>query len=97
MYLAKVYVTLKPTVNDPQGLTVLATLRNLGFTAAADVRVGKYLEVRIDNPDRSQAEALVNEMCRELLSNPVIEEYRFDLEEAAYEPSAASGQQSSDL
>ena len=82
MYLAKVYVTLKPTVNDPQGLTVLATLRNLGFSAATDVRVGKYLEVRIDNPDRSQAEALVNEMCRELLSNPVIEEYRFDLEEA---------------
>ena len=94
MYLAKVYVTLKPTVNDPQGLTVLATLRNLGFAAATDVRVGKYLEVRIDNPDRSQAEALVNEMCRELLSNPVIEEYRFDLEEMAYEPSAFSGQQS---
>jgi len=91
LYLAKVYVTLKPTVNDPQGLTVLATLRNLGFAAATDVRVGKYLEVRIDNPDRSQAEALVNEMCREL---PVIEEYRFDLEEMTYEPSAFSGQQS---
>jgi len=42
LYLAKVYVTLKPTVNDPQGLTVLATLRNLGFAAATDVRVGKY-------------------------------------------------------
>ena len=90
MYLAKVYVTLKPTVNDPQGLTVLATLRNLGFTAAADVRVGKYLEVRIDNPDRSQAEDIVNAMCRELLSNPVIEEYRFDLEEVSHEPSAVS-------
>ena len=82
MYLAKVYVTLKPTVNDPQGLTVLSTLRNLGFVTAADVRVGKYLEVHIDSPDRSLAESQVHEMCRELLSNPVIEEYRFDLEEA---------------
>ena len=90
MYLAKVYITLKTTVNDPQGLTVLATLRNLGFAAAKDVRVGKYLEVRIDNPDRSQAEALVNEMCRELLSNPVIEDYRFDLEEMTPERSTTS-------
>jgi phosphoribosylformylglycinamidine synthase len=57
-------------------------LRNLGFTAAAEVRVGKYLELHIDSLDRSQAEAQVHEMCRELLSNPVIEEYRFDLEEA---------------
>ena len=93
MYLAKVYVTLKSTVNDPQGLTVLATLRNLGFAAASDVRVGKYLELHIDSPDRSQAESQVHEMCRELLSNPVIEEYRFDLEEAN-EPSAISRQPS---
>jgi len=90
LYLAKVYVTLKPTVNDPQGLTVLSTLRNLGFTAAVGVRVGKYLEVHIDSPDRPQAEAQVHDMCRELLSNPVIEEYRFDLEEEADESSAVS-------
>ena len=80
MYLAKVYVTLKPTVNDPQGRTVLATLHNLGIDAAADVRMGKYLEVKVEGEDRSQAEALVNEMCEKLLANPVIEEYRFDLE-----------------
>ena len=83
MYLARVYVTLKPTVNDPQGQTVLATLRNLGFDSLADIRVGKYLEVRVDGPDRSQAEALVNEVCEKLLSNPVIEEFRFDLEEVS--------------
>ena len=83
MYLAKVYVTLKTTVNDPQGLTVLATLRNLGFAAATDVRVGKYLEVRIDEPQRSRAEARVADMCNKLLSNPVIEEFRFELEEAS--------------
>ncbi len=82
MYLAKVYVTLKPTVNDPQGQTVLATLRNLGFASARDVRVGKFLELRIDELDRSRAQDLVNEMCEKLLANPVIEEFRFDLEEA---------------
>jgi len=82
LYLAKVYVTLKPTVNDPQGQTVLATLRNLGFSSARDVRVGKFLELRIDELDRSRAQDLVNEICEKLLANPVIEEFRFDLEEA---------------
>ena len=81
MYLAKVYVTLKPTVNDPQGQTVLATLRNLGFASARDVRVGKFLELRIDELDRSRAQDLVNEICEKLLANPVIEEFRFELQE----------------
>ena len=80
--MAKVYVTLKPTVNDPQGQTVLATLKNLGFASARDVRVGKFLELRIDELDRSRAQDLVNEICEKLLANPVIEEFRFDLEEA---------------
>ena len=82
MYLVKIYVTLKPTVNDPQGLTVLGSLRNLGFATAADVRVGKYLEVRVDEADLSRAEAVATEMCEKLLANPVIEEFRFDLEAA---------------
>jgi len=81
LYLAKVYVTLKPTVNDPQGLTVLGALRNLGLSTVNDVRVGKYLEVRVDETERSRAFSLVEEMCNKLLANPVIEEYRFDLEE----------------
>ncbi len=80
MFLAKVYVTLKPTVSDPQGQTVLATLTNLGFETAADIRVGKYLEVRIDETDRTLADSLVNRMCETLLANPVIEEFRYDLE-----------------
>ena len=82
MYLVKIYVTLKPTVNDPQGLTVLGSLRNLGFATAADVRVGKYLEVRVDEADLSRDEAVATEMCEKLLANPVIEEFRFDLEAA---------------
>ena len=80
MFLARVYVTLKPTVSDPQGQTVLATLTNLGFDTATDIRVGKYLEVRINESDQSRADLLVNRMCETLLANPVIEEFRYDLE-----------------
>ncbi len=76
------YVTLKPTVNDPQGITVLGGLKSLGFDTVEDVRVGKYLEIRLVAPERSQAEAKVTEMCRDLLANPVIEEFRFELEES---------------
>ena len=80
MYLAKVYITLKPTVNDPQGLTVKGALHNLGFTSTEDVRVGKYIEVRIEENDEAKANQQVNEMCHKLLANPVIENYRFGLE-----------------
>jgi phosphoribosylformylglycinamidine synthase len=83
MYLARIYIALKPTVNDPQGQTVLSSLRTLGFASAASVRMGKYLEVRIQGSGRAEAEGQVEEMCRKLLANPVIEEYRFDLEEVA--------------
>lgn len=82
MFLARVYITLKPTVNDPQGLTIRGALHGLGFTDVASVRAGKYIEIRIEAPDRSHAEAQVTEMCRKLLANPVIEEYRFAVEDA---------------
>ena len=82
MYLAKVYVTLKSTVNDPQGLTVLGALRNLGLSSVTDVRVGKFLEVRVEETDKAKATDLVEKICRDLLANPVIEEYRFELEES---------------
>jgi len=81
MYLARVYVTLKPTVNDPQGLTIRGALHSLGFADVESVRAGKYLEVRLDAKDRKQAENQLTEMCRKLLANPVIEEYRFELAE----------------
>ena len=91
MFLAQVYITLKSTVNDPQGLTVLGAVKNLGFHAVEDVRVGKFLEVRVAEPDRSRAEQLVEELCQKLLANPVIEEYRFLLKELS--PSPQSGAQ----
>ena len=79
MFLAKIYVTLKPAVNDPQGITVRGGLHSLGFTGVTDVRVGKYMEVRLDTTDEAEAVRQVEEMSRKLLSNPVIEDYRFDL------------------
>lgn len=82
MYIAKVYVTLKPTVNDPQGLTIKGGLHSLGFSEVESVRAGKYMEIRIADSDRAQAEERVREMCRLLLANPVIEDFRFELEEA---------------
>ncbi len=81
MFLAKVFVTLKPTVNDPQGLTVLGGLKTLGFASVESVRLGKYLEVKIDETDRTKAEKLASDMCQKLLANPVIEEFRCELEE----------------
>jgi phosphoribosylformylglycinamidine synthase len=82
MYLARVYVTLKPTVNDPQGLTIRGALHSLGFADVESVRAGKYLEVRIAAEDPKRAEDQLAEMCRKLLANPVIEDYRFELGEA---------------
>ena len=81
MYLAKIYVTLKPTVNDPPGQTVLASLRRLGYASASEVRVGKYLQVRVEEDELALVESRVTEMCRKLLANPVIEDYHFELEE----------------
>ncbi len=82
MFLARVYVTLKPTVNDPQGLTIRGALHSLGFADVESVRAGKYMELRVNAPSRKKAEAQVTEMCRKLLANPVIEDYRFEVEEA---------------
>ncbi len=81
MYQARIYVTLKPTVNDPQGLTVLSSLHRLGFSDVGDVRVGKFLLVNVDASDQAEAERSVTKMCQQLLANPVIEEFRFDLDE----------------
>ena len=83
MFLARVYVTLKPTVNDPQGLTIRGALHSLGFADVESVRAGKYMEIRLNTVSRRQAQAQVKEMCRKLLANPVIEDFRFELEEIA--------------
>ncbi|MCL0048040.1 phosphoribosylformylglycinamidine synthase subunit PurS [Dehalococcoidia bacterium] len=81
MYLAKVYVTLKPTVNDPQGLTIKGGLHTLGFNSVESVRAGKYLQIKLNGSDRADAEEQVREMCQKLLANPIIEDFSFELEE----------------
>ena len=80
--LARVVVTPKPVVNDPQGVTVGQGLRSLGFTGVEDVRVGKYIEVRLDAESEREASESVDEMCRKLLANGVIEDFRFEVAEA---------------
>lgn len=80
-YVAKVVVTLKDGVLDPQGKAVAQGLAAMGYPEAGEVRVGRYITLRLEADGKEQAAARVDEMCRRLLANPVIEEYRFDLEE----------------
>jgi len=77
---AKVYVTLKPTLLDAQGRVVQTALENLGYTNVRGVRIGKYIEVELEG-EGSDIESQVDEMCRRLLANPVIEDYRFEVSE----------------
>jgi phosphoribosylformylglycinamidine synthase PurS subunit len=79
-WLARVHVTLKPVVLDPQGSAVLGGLHTLGFESVSAVRVGKYLEITLDAPDQASAQQAVQQMCSKLLANPVIEQFRFEVE-----------------
>ena len=81
-YLARVDITLKPAVNDPQGNTIRDALHSLGFADVGSVRAGKYMEIRLEAPDKKKADARVTEMCKKLLANPVIEDFRVEIEEA---------------
>ncbi|SEM92257.1 phosphoribosylformylglycinamidine synthase [Mesobacillus persicus] len=81
MYKVKVYVTLRESVLDPQGTAVKKSLQSMSYDAVADVRIGKYMELTIDKTDRD-VEEVVKEMCERLLSNPVIEDYRYEIEES---------------
>lgn len=82
MWLAKVIVRLKPVVNDPPGTTIHGALQTLGFAGVRSVRSGKYFEVRLEAPDEAVARQQVDAMCRQLLANPVIEDYHFTVEPA---------------
>ena len=82
-FLARVYVSLKPTVNDPQGLTIADGLRSLGFSQVEDVRAGKYIEIKLTAADAAAARTELDAMCDKLLANPVIESYRFEVEALA--------------
>ena len=80
--LAKVYVTPKRGVLDPQGKAVAQALHSLGFDEVGDVRIGKYMEIRLDGESADAAGERVREMCRKLLANGVIEDFRFEIADA---------------
>jgi phosphoribosylformylglycinamidine synthase len=79
---AKVFVTLKSGVLDPQGKAVASTLGRLGFDEVRDVRVGKYIELSLDGDDPAAARERVADMCRKLMANTVIEDFQVDIEDA---------------
>ena len=79
---AYVYVSLKKSVLDPQGKTIQCDLKKMGYKGLEDVRQGKYFEIALDGDlTRTEAQAEVERMAREVLTNPVIEEFRFSLED----------------
>ncbi|MFJ7748234.1 phosphoribosylformylglycinamidine synthase subunit PurS [Peribacillus sp. NPDC097295] len=80
MYKVKVYITLRESVLDPQGTAVQQSLHSLTYNEVSDVRVGKYIELTIEDTERD-LDQLVKEMCEKLLANTVIEAYRYDVEE----------------
>lgn len=77
---AKIHITLKNGVLDPQGRAIAGALGSMGFGGVEDVRQGKYIEVSLKETDRKKAEAEVEKMCAGLLANTVIENYRYELE-----------------
>jgi phosphoribosylformylglycinamidine synthase PurS subunit len=77
---ARVFVTLKKSVFDPQGRTIAEALHSLGYTGVADVRQGKYFELDVDARSADQAQKLASEVADKVLANPVIESYRVEVE-----------------
>jgi phosphoribosylformylglycinamidine synthase len=79
-YQAQIYVTLRPSVLDPAGTAVQSGLHHMGFDTVEQVRIGKYIEVTLSAPDEASARQQLDQMCDQLLTNPVIENYRFDIQ-----------------
>ena len=77
---ARGFVTLKPSVFDPQGRTIADALHTLGYGTVGDVRQGKYFELELDTTEQAQAKALAAEVADKLLANPVIESYRIEVD-----------------
>lgn len=81
MWKAEIHVTLKDAVLDPQGKAVRSSLETMGYSAVEKVRIGKYLEVVFNVAERAEAERQLNEICKRVLVNPVIEQYTYQLVE----------------
>lgn len=80
MLEAEIYITLKKVVSDPQGLTIKHALESISYQKVIkDVRIGKLISLKLEINDKKKAKILVNEMCKKLLANPIIEDYKFRL------------------
>ena len=77
---AKIHVTLKSGILDPQGRAIQQSLGTLGFSTVNDVRVGKFLEIELGDTDQTQAESQLKAMCEKLLANTIIEDYRYEID-----------------
>ncbi|MGO8946332.1 MAG: phosphoribosylformylglycinamidine synthase subunit PurS [Ktedonobacterales bacterium] len=86
LWLARIQITLKPVVLDPQGEAILNGLHQLGFAGVSSVRAGKYLEVELAAESEEYAATSVRQMCEKLLANPVIERYDFTVEASRDQP-----------
>ena len=80
MIKAKIVVTLKKGVSDPQGLTVHNALKTMQYSTISDVRVGKYIEVLLNSKSAEEAKTEIQSICEKLLVNPIIEQYQYELE-----------------
>ena len=78
--LAKIYITLKKDVLDPQGSVIANSLKSLGFNNVEDVRQGKFIEIKLNNKDKDDAQKQLGGMCEKLLANLVIEDYKIEIE-----------------
>jgi phosphoribosylformylglycinamidine synthase subunit PurS len=79
---ARITITLKPGVLDPQGKAIAGALHALGFCSVGNVRQGKYIEVEVEESDPTRARAEIERMCEQLLANTIIENYAYELEAA---------------
>jgi phosphoribosylformylglycinamidine synthase subunit PurS len=80
-YYARIYVTLRSSVLDPAGTAVESGLKQMGYTGVEEVRIGKYIEMKLTATDETDAKTQLDQMCDRLLANPVIENYCFEIEQ----------------
>lgn len=79
MFKVKIYISLKEGVADPQGITIKNALNSLGYQGVGKVRMGKYLQLKLNVKDEKEARREIEDMCRKLLVNPVIENYDYEI------------------
>ncbi|MGA9407779.1 MAG: phosphoribosylformylglycinamidine synthase subunit PurS [Bacteroidota bacterium] len=82
MFHSNISITLRKSILDPQGKAVEHAIHSLGFTSVRDVRVGKHIELSIESSTKEEAEQIMEQVCKKLLANPVMEDYSFSIEKS---------------